>query len=87
MKIFFYMGRNASTRSGLSWKIWKICRRGRAVTTFWGPAKLHRRRAVLDGAPRTKTHKFKTVAEAIDFENSIIKGKLKKGYQPRTKWR
>ena len=36
MKIFFYMGRNRLTKSGVSWKIWKIKREGRKVTTYPG---------------------------------------------------
>jgi hypothetical protein len=87
MKIFFYMGRNSSTRSGVSWKIWKIARRGRAVTTKWGPATLDQRKPVLHGTPQEKTHRFKTVKAAIEFENRIIRTKLTKGYERRTRWR
>ena len=39
MKVLFFMGRNSSNRSGVSWKIWKIRRKGRVVTVSWGPAR------------------------------------------------
>jgi hypothetical protein len=44
MKIFFFMDRNPNNKSGVSWKIWKIERSGRAVTVWWGPAVIVRRR-------------------------------------------
>jgi len=87
MKIFFYMGRNASTRSGLSWKIWKISRRGKIVTTRWGPAELLSRKVVPSASLQSKVQKFGTVQEAVNFENKIIQSKLNKGYERRTRWR
>jgi predicted DNA-binding WGR domain protein len=87
MKIFFYMGRNPSTRSGVSWKIWKISRRGKTVTTHWGPAELFRRKVVHSASARSKVRKFKTLSDAIVFESRIIRSKLYKGYQRRTRWR
>jgi hypothetical protein len=38
MKTFFYMKRNPRNISGVSYKIWKIERKGRKVTTWWAPA-------------------------------------------------
>jgi len=87
VRVFFYMGRNSLNRSGLSWKIWKISRSGRTVTTHWGPAVLSRRKVVPSSYLRSKIRKFRTLREAIAFEASIIESKLKKGYQRRTRWR
>ena len=42
MKTFFYMGRNRQNVSGVSWKIWKIERRGRkGLARQKRPAALH----------------------------------------------
>ncbi len=87
MKIFFFMGRNSRTRSGLSWKIWKIARYGRSVTTYWGPARLHLRKVVHGAYTRSLTRRFKSLAEAIAYEKQLIAAKRKKGYQRRTRWR
>jgi hypothetical protein len=87
MKIFFFMGRNADNKSGLSWKIWKINRRGRVVTVFWGAAKLVQRKPKLVNVPQEKIHRLRSVEAARDFEQSIIRSKEAKGYQRSTHWR
>jgi predicted DNA-binding WGR domain protein len=86
MKIYFFMGKNSLTKSGVSWKIWKIQRDGRKVTTFWGRARLISRRAVPLSL-RSATRSFTTTQAAIQFEAKLIRSKLKKGYErnPRTK--
>lgn len=81
MKNFFYMGRNPRTKSGVSWKIWKIERNGRAVTTWWGPAQLHKRRPVPTGVLQSNIVRFPSVAEAVDSERRLIQSKLRKGYE------
>jgi len=87
MKIFFYMGRNPENKGGLSWKIWKIQRRGRAVTVFWGPAKLHKRRPKLVGAAQERTFRFDSLAKAEEFQKKRIQSKESKGYERSTRWR
>jgi predicted DNA-binding WGR domain protein len=87
MKILFFMGRNARNRSGFSWKFWKVARRGKSVTTHWGPAKLHMRRVLPESYTKTLTRKFRTLTEAIAHENRLIESKERKGYQRRTRWR
>jgi hypothetical protein len=86
MKMFFFMGRNPKNRSGVSWKVWKIARLGRSITTYWGPARLHVRK-VVPAYIRSATHRFKNVAEAVDYERGMIQSKLTKGYERRTRWR
>lgn len=87
MKIFFFMGRNPLTRSGVSWKIWKIVRLNRSVTTYWGAAALERRKVVPKGDLAHRTRYFKSVAAAVGFEEKLIASKLEKGYERRTRWR
>ena len=87
MKVFFFMGRNPANRSGLSWKIWKINRTGRRVSTFWGPATLQRRRAAFASSPQSRRRRFETLEAARLFEESKIREKLRAGYQRRTRWR
>jgi predicted DNA-binding WGR domain protein len=87
MKIFFYMGRNAANKSGVSWKIWKIARSGRTVTTFWGRATLKDRKVTPAGTLQSKTLRFPSPDAALDYESQRIRSKLRKGYQRRTRWR
>lgn len=87
MKIFFFMGRNPGTKSGVSWKIWKVDRHGRSVTTHWGPAKLHYRKVVPGAYTQSNTRPFSTTAEAVAHERHLIASKIKKGYQRRTRRR
>ena len=90
MKIFFFMGRNDKTKSGVSWKIWKIQRKGRKVTTWWGAATLVRRKVVPKGKLQSsirRTPTFATVADAARYEATRIARKMAKGYQLRTRRR
>jgi hypothetical protein len=81
MKAFFYMGRNANNVSGVSWKIWKIERQDRKVTTFWGPAALKGRRVTAKGKLNFKSLRFRNAELAREYEASRIKSKLSKGYE------
>ena len=90
MKIFFFMGRNDKTKSGVSWKIWKIQRKGRKVITWWGAATLVRRKVVPQGKLQSsiqRTPTFATVADAAKYEAKRIARKKAKGYQLRTRRR
>jgi hypothetical protein len=87
MKIFFYMGRNAANKSGLSWKIWKIERSGHWVTTYWGPAALVDRRVKPAGTLQSNARRFTSLAAACAYESRRIRSKLQKGYERRTRWR
>ena len=87
MKSFFYMGRNSLVKGGVSWKIWRIKRDGRKVTTFWGPAAVVRRRAVPAASLQTTTRTFPSIEAAQKFEAERIRKKLVKGYERRTRTR
>ena len=87
MKIFFFTGRNPSNKSGVSWKIWKIDRKARTVTTWWGPAEVRNRRVVFAAKPQNKANPFASVQAALDHERKLIAAKVKKGYERRTRWR
>ena len=87
MKIFFYMGRNPGTKSGVSWKIWKIECKGRKVTTYWGPAILVNRKPRPSRTLQSRTRHFTSEALAKGFVEGKIRNKLGKGYQRRTRWR
>jgi hypothetical protein len=86
MKIFFYMGRNTLTKSGVSWKIWKINRVGRKVTTLWGRATVVKRR-VVPLSLQTATRSFPTPRAAQEFEAQRIRSKITKGYERRTRFK
>jgi hypothetical protein len=81
MKTFFFMGRNSKTQSGVSWKLWKIEREGRVVTTWWGPAALIKRKVKVKGGLQSKSRKFRDVAIAKRFANALVESKLRKGYE------
>ncbi len=83
MKIFFFMGRNPNNKSGVSWKIWKIQRVGRSVTTWWGPAHLQNRKVVPVHTLQSKTLRFRSVDAASRHESSRIQNKVSKGYERR----
>jgi predicted DNA-binding WGR domain protein len=87
MKVFFYMGRNSQTKSGVSWKIWKIQRTGRNVTTWWGAAELRNRGVVAKGRLQGKEIPFSSLEEAQAHEQRRIKSKLRKGYEPQPRRR
>ena len=88
MKIFYFMGRNPLNRSGVSWKVWKIERKARTVTVWYGPVVLKNRKPVpahrrlTEVSPKT----FRSVAEAKAHEEKMIDSKEAKGYQRRTRW-
>jgi len=86
MKVFFYMGRNPANRSGVSWKIWKVTRKGQSVTTIWGPAVLKNRK-VVSVYKAKKTRFLSSPKKAIAYEATLIRAKLAKGYERRTRWR
>ena len=87
MKTFFFMGRNPKNKSGVSWKVWKVERDGRAVTTWWGPARVEKRRVVPTGALRSKTVRFPSAEDASDHELARIHEKRWKGYEQRPRRR
>lgn len=81
MKSFFYMGRNPKTKSGVSWKIWKIGRHGCTVTFVWGPALIQKRKVLPVGALQSRESTFPTVQAARDHEVKRIKEQERKGYE------
>jgi len=83
MKILFYMGRNDRNKSGVSWKIWKIQRSGRTLTTWWGPAGIQGRTVVPKSRLQEKENQFSSIEEAKAQENLRIEAKLRKGYERR----
>jgi hypothetical protein len=87
MKIFFFMGRNPKNKSGVSWKIWKIERKGRSVFLYWGRAELRRRKVLPAGRLAHRVKRFSTEQQAINYQQKRIAEKLAKGYERRTRWR
>src|SRR5688572_9997282 len=75
------MGKNLANVSGVSWKLWKIERAGRSLTTWWGSAKLVSRCVVPSGALQSKTWRFTSEADAKISEAERIKEKLDGGYE------
>lgn len=87
MKIYFYMRRNEITKSGLSFKMWKIERKDRIVTTWWGPAIIKNRIPRPSHNLQSKKRKFRTEDQAIKFEHDRIQSKLRKGYERKPKYK
>jgi predicted DNA-binding WGR domain protein len=87
MQIFYYMGNNPRNKSGVSWKVWKIHRTGKTVTTQWGPAEVKNRIVVAKGKLQAKERRFSSLEEARVHEQQRITSKLRKGYEskPRTR--
>jgi hypothetical protein len=83
MKSFFFMGRNTQTKSGVSWKMWRIERKSASVTTWWGPAIVEARRVIPANTLQSKTVRFRSDEAAKAHEESRIKSKLAKGYEAR----
>lgn len=83
MRIYFYFRRNADLKSGLSMKIWKIERRGRAVSVWWGRAVLDKKERRPKAAAKlmTKTWRFRTEALARADLRRRIKEQLAQGYE------
>jgi hypothetical protein len=87
MKIFFFMGRNPKNNSGISWKIWKIERRGRIIRRWWGRAQIVDRRVQPAGKLQPHSKTFGSVEAAAVFEQKLIDSKLRGGYERNTRWR
>ena len=87
MKILFYMGRNEATKSGVSWKIWKIERKARTVNIFWGRAVVEKRKVVPAQRLQNKSIVFQTYQAAEESVEKRIKSKIARGYERRTRWR
>lgn len=83
MKTFFFMGLNPRNDSGVSWKIWRIERRGHSVTTWWGAAHVVRRKVVPMSNFGSKSRTFRSDAAAREFEKARIRSKENKGYRRR----
>jgi len=81
MKVFFYTGRNPETISGVSWKIWKIERKGKRVQTWWGPAHVVRRKVMPKTSLQTTHWNFRTEEAARRDERRRIREKLTGGYE------
>ena len=81
MKIFFYTGRNPDNQSGLSWRLWKIERRGRKVHVWWGPVKILRRRITPTATLQTKSWTFPSEERAREEESARIQAQLRQGYE------
>jgi hypothetical protein len=87
MKTFSYMGPNEENVSGMSYKIWKIERRNRTVTVWYGGAIVKSRRPVPGHGQRTKSWTFANQDAAIENEKRRIREKENEGYKriPRRK--
>ena len=81
MKVLVYMGPNPANVSGVSWKMWKIGRKGRQVTAWWGKATISRHRLVPVNKLATKTWRFRTEALAKEYETGRVQRKLGSGYE------
>jgi hypothetical protein len=81
MKTFFYMGHNRKNVSGVSWKIWKIERKGRKVTFWWGPATIFRRKPIPTSTLQKMEWRLSTEEKAIEVEGLRIEEKLRGGYK------
>ena len=87
MKIFYFMGRNKQTKSGVSWKTWKIERKGRRVCVWWGAVSVIQRQVAPTGKLQTKCWRFPSASAAVAFEAARIRSKLAGGYERKPKWR
>jgi len=89
MKIFFYIQNNPKNKSGISSKIWKIERKARTVTVWWGHCIFDpsTRKPVPNSKLVTKQWSFKNEEEAREAEKKRISEKLREGYErsPRRK--
>ena len=80
MKIFFYTGRNERNVSGVSWKIWKIERKGKRLQTWWGPAEVLQRQ-VVPKFLQTWSANYPTENAAKEDEKRRINEKTREGYE------
>ena len=83
MKILFFTGRNPKNVSGLSWKIWKIEQKGRAVTAWWGPVDVVGRKITPAARLQSKTWRFRTEALAKEDAGRRLTQKLNRGYEKK----
>jgi hypothetical protein len=83
MKTLFYMGRNDQNLSRLSWKIWRIKREGKRLTTWWGAAVVSPSRRPMPKYKRlqSKSWTFRTEQAAREDERRRIREKLNGGYE------
>jgi hypothetical protein len=82
MKKFFYIGPNKELRSGFSIKFWKIERKGKTVTAYWGPAQLDhlKRRVLVASWTQSCSWIFNSTTQAkLDLERRID-SQLRHGY-------
>jgi len=82
MKTFRFLGNNLENKSRVSYKLWKIERKGRTVIVRWHPVMVDRKRRTV---PRAKAQERrilyaseKKASEAVDKR---IQEKLNKGYE------
>ena len=87
MSLFSYFGRNRRNVSSVSWKIWKIERKGRRVTTWFRPATLFRRKPVPVATLQSRSWVFPTEAAAKGDEARRIAEKLGRGYERKPRRR
>ena len=83
MKIFFYTGRNTQNVSGVSWKIWKIERKGRQVQTWWGSVNVDKRQIVPTATLQTQRRTHRTEDSAKANESRRIREKINSGYEKK----
>lgn len=76
------MDRNDQNVSRVSWKIWKIQRKGNRLQTWWGPAEIGPRRIpVPKHELQTKSWTFRTEEAARENEQRRIRKKANEGYE------
>jgi len=83
MKTYYYMGPNPDTKSKVSWKMWKIERKGRTITVWWGPAIVVNRKITKSGSLQSKSWKYSSEAAAKEDELSRIQSKISSGYKKK----
>lgn len=81
MTILYFMGTNSANISKVSWKLWKIERKGREVTVWWGPATIVKRKVKPANTLQSKAWRFRTEDAAKQDQARRIKEKLNKGYE------
>jgi hypothetical protein len=83
MKTLFYMGAHPRNVSGVSWKIWKIQRKGKRLQTWWGPAHVVKRKVVPKFKLQTQSWTFRAEQAAREDEQRRIREKENEGYERR----
>jgi predicted DNA-binding WGR domain protein len=87
MRIFYYLGRDSDNKSGVAFKMWKIQRKGRSVTTWWGAVRIEKREVLPVGKLQSHSRAFPSVNNAIEYLEKKIREKQLKGYEKSTRWR